>query len=537
MNPSRIESVGEEPPLPERPYDSYDEPAIEEGGPWTGSTNRVEPLLVPRPETMSLSRGTSDHARLESNGKYRVAPQDLDAERAVLGSILIDRDAIVEVDDSLGPDDFYRQGHALIFGAMRTLHRAGQPVDVVTDCCRRSRRSLPALHRAGQPVDVVTVAGELDRVGNLEAAGGASYLSLLGNGTPTAVHVVQYARIVADASQGRRLIEAAGRIAELGYARDPDATGRAAEILRDTTAGRSMSAINVMARTGALCLSEISTVPPAPPLLGHLDPQGHTILHGMGGVGKGTLTAWWIVNLVAAGHRVLLVDYEGHPEEWACRICGLGGIEAMEVVLYVSPSSAGWTGRRGAIWEQGADLHALAVEWGATYMVIDSIVPACGATDPLKPESAGQYAAALVGIGLPALSLAHVTKTDNAVYPFGSIFWHNLARLSWSLTRDGETVQLVCRKANNYEHLGRFVVATTWFEGRLGEVALTPYSVVLADRIAEAIGTESLTVTEIVALLKADDDGAIKTDSVRTALRRGLKSGRFTLADDRWGLS
>ena len=253
---------------------------------------------------------------------------------------------------------------------------------------------------------------------------------------------------------------------------------------------KTPAASGIMARTGARCLAEVSTAPPPAPLLGYLDPQGHTILHGMGGVGKGTLTAWWIVNLIAGGHRVLLVDYEGHPEEWARRIYGLGGSEAITAVLHVSPSSADWKGHRGAIWAQAQDLHTLAVEWGATYMVVDSIVPASGGTDPLKPEAAGQYAAALVQIGRPTLSLGHVTKADSPVYPFGSIFWHNLARMSWSLTRDGETVQLMCRKANNYAHLGRFVVSTTWFEGRLGEVALAPYAVVLADRIAEAIATD-----------------------------------------------
>jgi len=157
-------------------------------------------------------------------------------------------------------------------------------------------------------------------------------------------------------------------------------------------------------------------------------------------------------------------------------------------------------------------------------MVVDSIVPACGGTDALKPEAAGQYAAALIGIGLPTLSLAHVTKADNPVYPFGSIFWHNLARMSWSLTRDGETVQLACRKANNYDHLGRFVVTTTWFEGRLGEVDLTPYSVVLADRIAETIAPDPLTVAEIVDRLNADEDeGGVKAGSVRTALDAGSR--------------
>jgi len=513
MNPDRLKSAGEEPPLPEPPSDMYDEPVMEQAGPWTGSAYRVVSLSAPGPESM-FPRGMSAARRPQSDLPYRLAPQDLDAERAVLGSILIDRGAIVEIADILAPDDFYRQGHALIFGAMRTLHRSGQPVDVVT------------------------VAAELDRVGDLGVAGGASHLSSLANETPTAMHVGQYAQIVADTSQGRRLIEAAGKMAELGYSRDPDATGRAREILREATSGQSLSSVGIMARTGARCLAEVSTAPPPAPLLGHLDPQGHTILHGMGGVGKGTLAAWWIVDLVAAGHRVLVVDYEGHPEEWARRIYGLGGAQAVEAVLHVSPSSAGWTDRRGAIWDQAADLHALAVAWGATYMVVDSIVPACGGTDPLKPEAAGQYAAALIGIGLPTLSLAHVTKADNPVYPFGSIFWHNLARMSWSLTRDGETVQLACRKANNYDHLGRFVVTTTWFEGRLGEVDLTPYSVVLADRIAETIAPDPLTVAEIVDRLNADEDeGGVKAGSVRTALRRGLKANRFTIADDRWGLS
>jgi hypothetical protein len=441
-----------------------------------------------------------------------MAPHDLDAEKAVLGALLIDPEAIVEVTD-LPPDAFYRQAHGLIFEAMR------------------------ALHRTGQAVDVVTVAAELERTDNLEICGGASYLSGLGNDTPTAIHIAQYARIVAEAAQGRRLISAAGKIAELGYARDPEASTRAVEILAEANAESTIFGTNIVAKTGARCLAEVSSAPPSAPLLGFLDPLGHTILHGMGGVGKGTLASWWIVELVARSHRVLVVDYEGHIEEWSRRINGLGGAEARAGVMYVSPSSLAWKGRRGAIWAQAADLHALAVEWGATYLVVDSVVPACGPTDPLKPEAAGQYAAAIVAIGLPTLSLAHVTKADSPTYPFGSIFWHNLARMSWSLTRDGETVQLVCRKANNYEHLGRFGVSTTWFEGCLGEVALTPYSVVLADRIAEVIATESLTVTEIVARLKVEDEGAVKPDSVRAALRRGQKLGRFAPIDDRWRLS
>jgi replicative DNA helicase len=102
----------------------------------------------------------------------RLPPQNLDSEQAVLGSILIDRDAIIEVADFLHPEDFYRQAHGRIYAAMLELFE----------------------HR--EPIDVVTVAEALERDGELEAVGGASYLSTLGNDTPTAVHVAQYGRIV-----------------------------------------------------------------------------------------------------------------------------------------------------------------------------------------------------------------------------------------------------------------------------------------------------------------------------------------------------
>jgi replicative DNA helicase len=128
----------------------------------------------------------------------RLPPQNLDSEQAVLGSILIDRDAIVEVADFLHPEDFYRQAHGRIFEAMLGLFE----------------------HR--EPIDVVTVAEALERDGQLETVGGASYLSTLGNDTPTAVHVTQYGRIVERKAVLRRLISAAGKIAAIGYEDGPD---------------------------------------------------------------------------------------------------------------------------------------------------------------------------------------------------------------------------------------------------------------------------------------------------------------------------
>ena len=123
----------------------------------------------------------------------RLPPQSLEAEQSVLGSVLIDRDAIVEVAEFLRPDDFYRPANGTIFSAMLELFE---------------RR---------EPVDIVTVAEVLERHDQLDSIGGRTYLSSLRNQTPTAVHVVQYARIVERKAVLRNLIAAAGKIAEVGY--------------------------------------------------------------------------------------------------------------------------------------------------------------------------------------------------------------------------------------------------------------------------------------------------------------------------------
>jgi replicative DNA helicase len=121
----------------------------------------------------------------------RLPPQDLDAERACLGALLIDGDAIVEVADFLHPGDMYRQAHARIYEAMLDLFGRRQRLDVVT---------------------VAEVLGD-----DLESVGGASYLSALGNDTPTSVYAAQYGRIVERKATMRALISAAGKIAAIGY--------------------------------------------------------------------------------------------------------------------------------------------------------------------------------------------------------------------------------------------------------------------------------------------------------------------------------
>src|SRR5947209_5174996 len=128
----------------------------------------------------------------------RPVPYDISAEEAVLGSLLLDRDAIIKVAPFLHSDDFYREAHGVIYQAVLDLY---------------GRR---------EPGDAVTLSAELERNGRLDSVGGNSYLIGLANRTPTAVHAEYYARIVERTSVLRRLISAGGDIAALGYSEDKE---------------------------------------------------------------------------------------------------------------------------------------------------------------------------------------------------------------------------------------------------------------------------------------------------------------------------
>lgn len=128
----------------------------------------------------------------------RSVPFDLHAERAVLGAILLERDAILAVSDLLRPEDLYLEKHALVYTAMLA--------------CLAKR----------VPPDLTTVAGELRRQEQLDLIGGLAFLGELVGEVPTAVHVAYYAEIVARTATLRRLIEAGGTIAGLGYQEQQD---------------------------------------------------------------------------------------------------------------------------------------------------------------------------------------------------------------------------------------------------------------------------------------------------------------------------
>jgi replicative DNA helicase len=123
----------------------------------------------------------------------RQPPQDLAAEQSVLGGMLMSKDAIADVVESLRSGDFYKPAHTLVF-------------DAILD-----------LYSRGEPADTVTVAAELDKAGSLVRIGGAVYLHTLMATVPTAANAGYYAQIVAEKAILRRLVEAGTRIVQLGY--------------------------------------------------------------------------------------------------------------------------------------------------------------------------------------------------------------------------------------------------------------------------------------------------------------------------------
>jgi replicative DNA helicase len=128
--------------------------------------------------------------------KGRTLPTADDAERSVLGGILLDNRGIDDVLEVLKPQDFYRQAHRKVFEAMATLGARTEPIDRVS------------------------VKAELERAGVFASIGGDPFVDLLDKVVPAASNLVYYARIVADAALRRRVIETAQAIAAEGYERE-----------------------------------------------------------------------------------------------------------------------------------------------------------------------------------------------------------------------------------------------------------------------------------------------------------------------------
>ena len=141
---------------------------------------------------MSIAHlGLSDSP--EPHRAERTPPHDLLAEQSALGGMMLSKDAVADVVETLRGPDFYIPKHELIFDA------------------------ILALYSHGEPTDVIAVSDELTKQGELARAGGADYLHSLTSMVPTAANAGYYGSIVAERALLRRLVEAGTRIVQMGY--------------------------------------------------------------------------------------------------------------------------------------------------------------------------------------------------------------------------------------------------------------------------------------------------------------------------------
>src|SRR3989338_6266630 len=149
----------------------------------------VEPMRRIGYDTLTFAPGSmTDIIQRE-----KIPPQNMEAEMSLLGSVLLDKDAMIKIADIIDPEDFYKDANATIF------------------------ETMDELYNKNESVDLLTLGNRLEEKGMLEKVGGRTYLVTLSNTVPTAAHVKEYANIVRRKSTHRKLLRAAQEMVRLGY--------------------------------------------------------------------------------------------------------------------------------------------------------------------------------------------------------------------------------------------------------------------------------------------------------------------------------
>ena len=244
----------------------------------------------------------------------RLQPHDIEAEEAVIGSLLIDGDSILKITHTLKPKDFYHERNSYCYEA----------------CL--------ALFQRREAINQVTVTHELNLRNRLEVVGGPSYLSHLVSVVPTPLHIEHYARIVSRTATMRKLIEAASEIAIIGYAGTADdeaALGKAEHILSEVRSGQSIREFVSIREVLDQFLEERAAI--AEPLqggvapimtgfdslddlLGGLQPADLVVLAARPSVGKSTLATNLALNAAKGGATVGIFSLEMSREQLARRM-------------------------------------------------------------------------------------------------------------------------------------------------------------------------------------------------------------------------
>lgn len=200
--------------------------------------------MTTAPERFRILHG-AERAAEESEPQHgsfeaiRQPPQDLLAEQSVIGGMLLSKDAIADVVESIRQDDFYRPAHQSIFAAILELYGRGEPADLVT------------------------VSAELQRQGELSRIGGVTYLHSLVSKVPTAASASYYADIVAEKSVLRRLVIAGTRIVNEGYTAQgtlDEIVNRAQAAIYDVTSDKTSEDYLRLSEVMTATLDEIEAI-------------------------------------------------------------------------------------------------------------------------------------------------------------------------------------------------------------------------------------------------------------------------------------
>lgn len=232
----------------------------------------------------------------QSQSEGRLPPQDFIAEQSVLGAMMLSKDAIADAIERLHPHDFYRPAHQKIHEAIINLY--GQ----------------------GEPADAITVAAELDRQGQLQRIGGATYIHTLIAIVPTAANAGYYADIVAEKAVLRRLVEAGTRIVQYGYAgadgaEVPEVLARAQAEMFEATNGRRTEDFVALEELLQPTMDELETI------------------QNDGGIARGVPTGFHDIDEVLNGlHGGQMIIIAARP--------GIGKALALDTPL---PTPHGWT--------------------------------------------------------------------------------------------------------------------------------------------------------------------------------------------------
>ena len=258
----------------------------------------------------------------------KLLPHNVEAEEAVIGSLLIDGECVARLAPVLQTQDFYRERNQLCYTAAM------------------------ALSERNQAVDQLTLAGELARTEKLELAGGMAYLSHLVASTPTSVHAEDYAEIVSRTSAMRRLIAAGTKVAELGYGDtdDLDLTLRQAEdavyAVRNATRQRDFQSFRdifdryLEAQASAADILTATDVPlmtgfpDLDEVLGGIARSDLLILAARPSVGKSTLALNIAIHNAKAGRTCALYSLEMTADQLAMRaLASETGIDSHRIRL------------------------------------------------------------------------------------------------------------------------------------------------------------------------------------------------------------